>query len=450
MALIGGFAMGSTARKKLPEKEGDERHRFTASLYAIALAVSLAIALIGVLASGYLAANVYHLQIAELIAIASILVVFWMLFNLTTSVLISHGKVVQATVMDFVYSFGFLIVGTILIIIGYGVLGAIIGLAFGIIAGAALGIYYMPDKRKILKIGPSAKDGREIFGFAAPVFASNIAQRGLNSFAVLFLALYVSATVVGNYSIAYQIGSFVVIIVTAFTFILLPAFSEMLLKDHTRAKNAMNKSLHLSVIFLAPLVAFVAAESKPIIQLLFSHTYTYAPLYTSMIIVGSAIGILWNFANTLILGSGDRGRFIKYQIIAILVELCAILLLTPIYKAIGIIAGLFVLAQIVIDIVYIYAVKEKFGFTIQVAKPLKVAIAATAMFLILFAERGIITGSYAILIGGIETLAFYPVLIAFAGGITKDEVAFIEKAFGGARNAPVIKQLIDYVGMFAM
>ena len=449
LALIGGFAIGTTVRKKLPEKKGDERYRFIASAYSIALTVSLTVALIGVIASGYLAANVYHQQITQLIVIASIMVVFWMLFNLTTSVLVAHGSVVEATIMDFVYSFGFLGFGTLFILAGYGVLGAVAGLAIGIIAGATVGIYYMPDKRKILGRKPSAKEGKEIIGFAAPVFASNIAQRGLNSFGVLFLALYVSTSVVGNYSIAYQIGSFVVVIVTAFTFVLLPAFSEMLLKDHEKAKNAMNKSLHMAAIFLAPLIAFVAAEARPIIQALFSHTYTYAPLYTSIIITGSSIGILWNFANTLMLGSGDTKRFIKYQMIAIAIEVGAILVFTPLYHAIGIIIGLFIISQIAIDIIYIYAVRKKFGFTIDVKKPLKVVIAAAALFLILFAERGVITDNRAsILVGAVETVVFYPALLAFAGGISHEEIAFINKAFGRARRAPVIKQITDYASMF--
>lgn len=449
LALIGGFAIGATVRKKLPEKKGDEKYRFVASAYTIALTVSLAVALIGVMASGYLAANIYHQQIARLIIIASVLVVFWMLFNLTTSVLVAHGKVVEATIMDFVYSFGFLGFGTLFILAGYGVLGAIAGLAMGIIAGAIVGIYYMPEKRKIISHRPSAKDGKEIIGFAAPVFASNMAQRGLNSFGVLFLALYVSTAVVGNYSVAYQIGSFVVVIVTAFTFVLLPAFSEMLLNDSSKAKAAMDRSLHMAAIFLAPLVAFVAAESRPIIQALFSHTYTYAPLYTSIIIVGSATGILWNFANTLMLGSGDRKRFIKYQIIAIAIEVGAILILTPLYHAIGIIVGLFVISQIAIDVVYIYAVREKFGFAIGVKKPLKVVVAAAALFLILFAERGLIaSGKASILVGAAETVIFYPALLAFAGGVSYSDVAFIDKAFGRARNAPVIKQVLDYAGIF--
>ena len=76
-------------------------------------------------------------------------------------------------------------------------------------------------------------------------------------------------------------------------------------------------------------------------------------------------------------------------------------------------------------------------------------VAAAALFLILFAERGLIaSGKASILVGAAETVIFYPALLAFAGGVSHSDVAFIDKAFGRARNAPVIKQVMDYAGIF--
>ena len=90
-----------------------------------------------------------------------------------------------------------------------------------------------------------------------------------------------------------------------------------------------NNSIYYAALILAPVIAYLSATSIPLIRLLFSKAYPIAPMYFSFIAIGTAIGLLGSYAGTLIIGYGDTRKFMKYQIIGVVVELALLLALTP-------------------------------------------------------------------------------------------------------------------------
>ena len=156
-----------------------------------------------------------------------------------------------------------------------------------------------------------------------PIAVSNIAAFGATNFAVLILGVYASAVVVGNYSAAFRLGSIFTIVLSSLTFILLASFSKAFSNRNMskRIEHIYNSSLRYSLVFILPLLAYVMAASAPLTHLLFSHLYTLAPFYLSVIAFGITLGIIGSFAGTLIISYGDTKKFMYYQIAIIAVEL---------------------------------------------------------------------------------------------------------------------------------
>ncbi len=453
LALVGNFAIGTAIRKKLPERRGRGGARsLIINAYAAALLLSVAVAALGALFSGYAAANIYHQpSISVPLAIASLLVVFWTLFNVTISVLVSLDRVLETVVMDIVYSLLYLGVGVAAVMLGYGIVGALAGLAVGIVAATLVGFAYLP--RWVLS-GSPRPDGSEIRGivrFSTPAFISNMALRGIASFGVLFLALFVGSALVGNYNAAYTVGSFVAVVITSFSYVLLPAFSDITFRriPPSRIGSAFDRSVHLTTLFLAPIVVFLASVAKPLISLFFSASYSHAPLYLSLIAAGSAIGLVWNYASTLMLGSGDLRRFIRYQAAAALVELASVLILTPLFHVVGMIVGLFLISQVAIDVMYIFALERKFGFRPRVLAPSMAALSALAVFALLYTVSYVLGGGYATIAVNLAlTLLLYPPLAAAFGGVSARELGFLTELVGRRALARPALYLIRYAGLF--
>ena len=89
LGIIGNFGIGTALRKKLAEtNDKAKRSALISNSYSIAMLIALIIAVAGVLLSGTIANYVYHQpSVATALQLASILVIFWVFFNLTIAVL---------------------------------------------------------------------------------------------------------------------------------------------------------------------------------------------------------------------------------------------------------------------------------------------------------------------------------------------------------------------------
>ena len=454
LGLFSTFSLGTALRKKLAEDRGDEgRSKLVSSAFSVTLTFSLLVALIGLALSGFVATNVYHQpQILDTLVLASLLAVFWALFNITISILVGIGRVTESAIVDIVYSVVQLIAAPLLVFMGYGLLGAVAGLGIGLIFGVVVGVLYIIRDLRIGKAGVEITTMKEIVGFSVPVFISALALQGAYNLGILLLGTFASASVVGNYYNAYKLGSLFVIIINSMTFVLLPAFSAVASKGAKRSGMGplFNRALYFSVVILAPIVAFVAAFSKPIIFLFFSNAYALAPPYLAIMSFGIVLGIIWNYANVLFLGIGDTKSVVKYQLLAAGVQVALLAVLTPLFGIAGMMAALFVISPLVINVVYAKVVRQKLSVHVDLRKPYRIAIAAVALFIVLYGVGAALNFRYLSIVAGIIiALALYPPLVSIAGGLGKRDIDSLRTVFGKRRIAIPFLKILDYAALFS-
>ena len=451
------FGIGTAFRKMLPElkiTDSERLHRLLSNGYFIALCLGLVIAVIGVLISGLLAVDVYGnaamtlpLQLA---AVAEFLAV---VYNLTLAALTGLGMVKYATFSNVTYGASGLFFTVALVLLGYGVLGALIGYVIGFILSALVGIFYLV---RATGFRPKRRDKatvKELSSFSAPVVASYVAQYGAQSFAVLFLGVFVVSSVVGNYGSAYKLARIIELLITDATFILLPAFAKALSSESIAHKIGAiyNNSIYYSALVLLPIVAYAISAATPLANVLLGSAYTTAPFYFSVMIIGMTVSIIGAYAGTLIIGHGDTKRFLKYQLIAIIVQLLLVVVLTPYLQAIGVLLALFVITPIILDAIYIVALEEQFKFRHTFGKLIRITIAAVITWMALYGMAIVIGASskWLLITNAVVALLLFPPLVVLLGGIEKKNLDFIKKT--GERLSPAkpfVDAIVRYTAFF--
>ena len=95
---------------------------------------------------------------------------------------------------------------------------------------------------------------------------------------------------------------------------------------------------------------------------LFSSKYQSCTILLCCNSLGSTIGIISTYASNLQIGYGDTRRFMYYQLLAVAIQIVLLFALTPLLGVNGVLLALFVISQILIDIIYVYALYRQFSF----------------------------------------------------------------------------------------
>jgi len=441
LGMGGNFGMGTALRKKLSEKgvSNERKRELVANGFAIAWLMSFVIMVVGIAISGFLAVNVYHDPgIYYPIIIAAVCVFLSVLFNLSIATLVGLGSARHSSIGNMVYAVSQAIFVIALVLLGYGVFGAVLGLAISLLIGFVYAMLMILKTIGIVIPKLAHKASKELAKFSIPVVTSNIAVSGTTSLAILLLGVFATSAVVGSYGAAYKLGRFFELMMTSMTFVILPAFSYTLTSESigNRIGSIYSNSIYYAFVALLPILAYGVATTKPLTRLLFGSAYVGAPLYFAFIAIGTVISLIGSFAGVLIISNGDTKRFMKYQLAVVLLEVVLLAILVPYIKAIGALIAVFAIGPIFMDLLYIKALKSQFSIKIEWKRLSRLALSTLMLFFVLFAATIALHYSrVSVLTNIIIALALYPPILVATRAIEKRNIDFI------AESMAKIKQL---------
>jgi O-antigen/teichoic acid export membrane protein len=427
----GNFGIGTALRKKLPEEKAEKERRLgiISNAYAVSTLIALAISIAGISLSGTIATYVYgNPSMTMPLVVASVIVLLTVLFNITVAVLVGLDMISESAVSNVAYTVIQLFMTVVLVTLGYGVLGAMAGLAAGLLIGFVIAFAYVALRGYARTVMPSWKTARELTRFSAPVVVANIVASGTTSFAIAFLGVFAGVAMVGSFGAAYKLGRIVELVLTSTTFVLLPAFSKMFASEHLarRVSSIYGSSVYYMLLLLLPVLAWMVGAATPLTRLLFSGAYASAPFYFAVIAIGTAVGIIGSFAATLIIGHGDTRRFMRYQVIVVVMELAMLFAFVPLYKATGVLVALFIIAPVFFDVLYLHALREQFGLKLDSKRLAAVAGAAVIAGLAMLSIVLFMHGRYlSIAVAAVVDVLLYPPLVALFRGANRRSTEFI-------------------------
>jgi len=447
LGLAGNFGIGTAFRKIIPQIEKD-KSKIGAVLtngYFISLTLSLILLIIGAFSSNFIATTIYKNEnLIDFLILASFIQFFTVLFNLSKAALTSFNRIKEVIIGDILYSGSQLLLVIILVLMGFGIIGALVGFIISLILASALYLFWLFSKIKINISGINKKEVSELTKFSAPVIASNLAISGIQNFSILLLGVFSLPILLGNYSAAYRLSRLIEIIIQALSFILLGAFSKAVVnKNFTNKVNSIyNGSIYYTFLIILPLIIYIISVISPLVTILISKVYLYAPLYALIMMIGMTLEVISIYAGNLLLSYGHSKSFMKYQLLFAAIQFILLVALVPLFSTMGAIIALFVIAPIIGDLIYIFALKKKLNIEHRFAKIFKMTTASVLTLIILEFVTIILNNSkFTILTNLAILIIIYPPIVVLCKGVNKKDIEFL-KVIGD--KIKILKPVINY------
>jgi O-antigen/teichoic acid export membrane protein len=309
------YSIQRNAAYYISKGEISTARRMTRNAILFTLLTGSILALVSFSAASLLASTLLHRpSLTPYIEIASAVVLAQAIFVAATTAFLGWGSPGYTGGLNVLYSILKLGLITPLIVLGFGVVGAVVGYTSSYIVAAVIGLtaiylaklrvgitkerigtegapkvplsefypasggkesmssisYFVADVREILRFGIPAYIGGGVFNFA------------INSFVLIVLSAFVSNEVVGYYQAAYNIITPISIVSMALGFSLFTAFASL---DGMKAdlNRPFKFSVTYSSLFLMPLVFFAIGASKAVVVVLYGSSY--APASATLILL---------------------------------------------------------------------------------------------------------------------------------------------------------------------
>lgn len=422
LSASGNFGIASWFGKNLSKyaynKDAKGITRTIASGYGVLLVMAVILTLVAVILSGY-AATVLFTSVGittTSLVLASLTIFFLMVQNSTVGGLIGFSKPFEAALTTILIDIVQLVLIVTLLLAGYGLNGAIVAMLIGYVVGTIVAVAYMFKAARAFSGFrarlPSWQEFCEAFNFAAPLGANSVLNVATQNFSILFLGFFVSTTILGNYGVALKGISLMAVLYSTMSNVLVPTFAAAEAAGKKKhLQQTYNKIMLYSLTLTLPLIIYVGVLARPEITLFFSASYAAAPLYLTLIAFGTAISMIGYFLGSLIAARGLTRKFLLYNFAATIIELVALVALTPTFTVVGSIVAIFLIGNVATDLFLIKLAKDELKAHLEYWKMAKITVVNLVLAIPLAAA--LLLGSSVLeLIAGIIILAaVYPAML---------------------------------------
>lgn len=449
------------------KKEKEQIFNVMRAGFAVLIPIAVGLTLFGIVLSPYIANVAFASLGIEPITLmlASLTIFFAMVQAASSQALIGFGKGWYCSLVGTVTNAIQLVASVMLIVLGYGVNGAVAGMLIGYIVGTGMGIYYMfrfsAKYGKFKLFIPARSDIKAAFDFSAPIGVNKFLTTALQNFSIIFLGLYVTTATLGNYGAAVKGYNFMFFVYQTMTTILVPAFSiASVLKMKDTLHASYNSLLRYSMLLTLPLVVYPAVFAGPAVYLFISKSYTTADIYLSLIAIGTAIGIVNSYLDSLMLAAGKTRKTMVYNVYSGIVQLILLVIIVPyvakygqIATVIGAILSIFFIGNIISNFLFIRGVRRMLKVNLTKVRMLRVFVTNAILGIILAAfliasgfilpaSHHSINDAIQLVLGLVVMMLAYPVIMVMLKVIDKDDLQSIKDA---TARLPVIKKPVHYL-----
>lgn len=376
---IQGFGIGSYFNKALPgfgkREDKEEALKVISSGYAILLPIALVLALAGTALSPYIANVLFkHLGIDSLaLVLASWSFFFSVIVYITTNALIGFIKGKLASIVTVSVDILQLFLSVGLVLLGYGVNGAIGGMLIGYVIGCVISmalLFSVLSRYGSVRLRmPGKSDLKKALSFSAPIGANNVLNYSIQSFGILYVSFFITKEVLGNLGAAVRGLNFIAVFYNTMSSALVPLFAKAsIAKEGKEAAADYNKMLLYAILVSMPMIIYIGVLAKPGVSLLLSSAYSSTSLYLSLIAFGTAINIFQFYIVSLLLAKGYARKLLKYNAASIAVQYALVIAVTPFFGVLGMIATLFIIGGILDDVIFMALARRVLGMKFEYRK----------------------------------------------------------------------------------
>ncbi len=420
-----------------------QEHRIRSVLKAgmgFAILSGLLSALFTVVTSDLIANLVFRKpEVAPLIKVSAIWVFSMALFNVGWSTLIGFEKMGLNSIVIIFRSSMRSLISPLLVLLGYGALGAVMGYSFsGFLAAILCVLFFMKAYKGIEGDSDSSIKGTlfMLLDYGFPLAIGAIVSGFGNQFYRFLMSRSCSSEAIGNYGAASNFLVAMGLLTSPITTVLFPAFSKIDgQKEPNKLKKAFRASVKYSSVFVVPAAVGVMVTSKPLVFTLFGEKYSQAPAFLSLVSLGQVLCALGALsAATLLTSQGKTKEIMKANLFSLAIGVPASLFLIPRFGIYGLIATILLVSFITI-ILLDYRIFKIYGFCIDLHSSGRIFLASLFMAAIIYGVENLLASLMPLIrlvIDGLTGLLAYSAFVIIFNGISSDDIENLKTIFSKA------------------
>lgn len=349
------------------------------------------------------------------IPIAMVSVIGQAAYSITDYGITGLGKFDRSALLQAAQGVTKLVASVGLVLLGYGVAGAVLGYTASFAVSGSIGFAYVAWLAK----GRWPRGMRGVVGtgvrYAFPIYVSTLVSGFVTPVLYTAMALSVSNAQIGGYAEASTFNNLMGLLTYPITTALFPLFSSSVL-DQGNIRRTYQKAVRYTALFVTPVAAFIMAYSGPLMVALYGGAYAFASTYLALFAVISLLAGVGSLAwNSLLNGTGRTRDALWTTAVGSVVSVASGGALIGVLGASGAIVGLIAGGSASL-VVGAWMVRRDIGTGPQVGKVWKFYLASglaaglslPAQWLIVIPAAALVTGA------ALFVLVFIPLLAAFS------------------------------------
>jgi len=381
-------------------KRDAEIHDVIVSGVVFEIPSGAALSLLCFVLAGFLAAVLQAPEASTFISIMSLSIFAGAILAAASSIFIGFEKMKLNSFTSICQAIVKTAVGPLLVLFGYGVLGAIIGAVAAIVAGGFIGIavVYLVLFRPLrkLKVGRSEilKTLNPMLKYGVPLAVSNIVMGFLPLLFNFLMVIYAGNAMYGDYLAAVNFSVLLTFFTVPISTVLFPAFAKLNAKEESDLlKTVFASSVKYTAVLVVPATMAMMVLSNPIVNTLFGYTptgdpkYAFAPFFLTLAVVANLFTVIGNISmGTFLTGIGETKLLMKQGLLTLIIGLPLAFVLVPPFGVVGGIIGVVAsgVPSMIWGLYWIwknYKVKADFRISAKILAASSLASAATFLLL---------------------------------------------------------------------
>ncbi|MCJ7431274.1 flippase [Candidatus Bathyarchaeota archaeon] len=371
-------------------------------------------------------------DLAFYIRIASTSILFQVIFSTATSAFVGLDKTEYNALSANVQALAKTIISISLVLLGFGVAGAIIGYVtsyiVAAIAGIALLFLMIREKQDVKDSYNISDDLKTLMRYGAPLYISVLLTSFVPLYQNFILAIFTTDTDIGNYKAAANFTALVAVLSVPITTALLPAFSKLDSETNNKIEGFFKLANKYTAMIILPIAFLLILLSNEIVEIVYGSTYQPASLFLAIFcltyfLVGLGYLTLSSFFN----GLGETKTTLKASIIALIALIVLSPALTKTYSVPGLIIASLI-ASTASTIYGAYIARKNFQIKFDVRSIVRIyLISAVCSIPLLVFHFTHLPALFNVPIGGLLYLITYATLTPLAGIMTIPEIQMAKR-----------------------
>jgi len=363
-------------------------------------------------------------DLAFYIRIASISVLFQVIFTTATSAFVGLDKTEYNALTANIQAIAKTIISITLVLLGFSVAGAIIGHVTSYIVAAigSISILFLTIREKqVNQDNHSVSDDlKTLVHYGAPLYASLLLTGFIPLYQNVILAIFTTDADIGNYKAATNFIALMAVLAVPITTALLPAFSKLNSSTNQKIKTFYKLANKYTAMIIIPITFLLIIFSQEIVQIIYGSTYESAPLFlTTYCLLYFLVGLGYLVLPSLYNGLGETKTTLKMSLITFLMLAVLSPIFTKTYSVPGLIVA-FITASAASTIYGFYVGRKKLQIEFDTRSQLKIylnsAVSSIPPLLTLYFLQ--LPKLLNITIGGLSYLFIYATLTPLTKTVT--------------------------------